>query len=84
MLGVRNVKLLVKIPRPEPSNVLWFEVVGLAAVLQQTPRVVTGAPPSEIIFPPDVKEFSVRPDTAVVVNEGNIATVPVVKVKSLP
>ena len=44
---------LVKIPIPAPSVVLVDKaMVGLAVVLQQTPRAVTAAPPSVIIVPP--------------------------------
>ena len=42
----------MKTPVPVPSVVLEFAVVGFAEVLQQTPRAVTLAPPSEVMFPP--------------------------------
>lgn len=44
--------LLAKIPVPPPSNVLEFVVVGPGDVLQQTPRDVTLAPPSDSMLPP--------------------------------
>ncbi|CAN2048051.1 hypothetical protein GMMP1_550001 [Candidatus Magnetomoraceae bacterium gMMP-1] len=37
---------------PVESEVQVSAVVGLIEVLQQTPRVVTEAPPSAITFPP--------------------------------
>ena len=39
-------------PVPVPLVVLLSAVVGLADVLQQTPRAVTLAPPLEVTFPP--------------------------------
>jgi len=36
-----------------PSEVFVSEVEGLAVVLQHTPLVVTDAPPSEAILPPE-------------------------------
>ena len=46
--------MLVKLPAPEPSEVFELKaMVGFAVVLQQTPRVVTVVPPSDVIFPPD-------------------------------
>jgi hypothetical protein len=46
-------------------------VVGLAEVLQHTPRAVTVAPPSLDILPPLVAAAWVIEDAAVVVNVGN-------------
>ena len=43
---------LVKIPIPVPSVVLSLAVVEFWEILQQTPRAVTNAPPSEITSPP--------------------------------
>jgi hypothetical protein len=43
---------LAKLPVPVPSVVLLSAVVGVAFVLQQTPRAVTEAPPSEVTVPP--------------------------------
>ena len=52
--GISPVKLLVKVPVPIPLAVILPAVVGPVDVLQQTPRAVTLAPPSEVIFPPAV------------------------------
>jgi hypothetical protein len=85
VLAIRPVTLLVKIPVPLPSIVFVVkETVGLTAVLQQTPLVVTGESPSVNILPPEVNEVLVRFDMAVVVREGIIATALVVNVRSLP
>ena len=47
--------LLVNAPVPVPSTVLVVNaMVGLAVVLQQIPLAVMMAPPSEVMFPPDV------------------------------
>ena len=43
---------LEKPPVPLPLVVLLSDTVGLGEVLQQTPRAVTAAPPSEVTFPP--------------------------------
>ena len=51
-------------------------------MLQHTPRAVTDAPPSEVIFPPEVAVAEVKSDIAVVVTAGKIA--PAVKVISGP
>ena len=76
------IKLLVKLPVPVPSVVLLLLIVGAVDVLQHTPRAVTVAPPSEVIFPPAVAVFNpivdgvavVRVSTAVcaVVNETSL------------
>ena len=57
-------------PVPLPSVVLLSAVVGLADVLQQTPRAVTADPPSEVTFPPLDAVVEVMPVTAVVVTVG--------------
>jgi hypothetical protein len=71
------VRLLVNAPVPVPLVVLLSAVVGSAEVLQQTPRAVTLAPPSEVTFPP--------PDAVVEVIDVIVAvvTVGVVKVVKL-
>ena len=51
---MREVKELVKLPFPLPSEVLLFEIVGPVEVFQQTPLAVIAAPPSAEIFPPEV------------------------------
>ena len=44
---------LLNDPKPEPSIVLVFAIVGLVVILlQQTPREVIAAPPSLEIDPP--------------------------------
>jgi hypothetical protein len=67
--GVKLVIELVNEPVPLPSVVLLSAVVGLAEVLQQTPRAVTDAPPSEVTLPP--------PDAVVEVIEVIVAVVTV-------
>ena len=73
---------LVKLPVPVPSEVWLLLVVGLADVLQQTPRAVIVAPPSEVTFPPLDALIEVMDDTSLVVTVGNIPNVR--KVRSLP
>ena len=74
--------MLVKLPLPEPLLVLLFAVVGLCDVLQHTPRDVTGEPPFEVIFPPDMAVPDVIPEIAAVDTVGTTASV--VKVRSFP
>ena len=57
-------------------------IVGFADVLQQTPRAVTGAPPSLVTFPPLVAVLLAIEDTAMVVSVGTVADV--VKLTSFP
>jgi len=64
--------LLAYGPVPVPSEVLLSEVVGLAIVLQQTPRSVTEAPPSLVILPPLVAVVDVMELIAVVVSVGTV------------
>ena len=53
MLQIKEVILLENTPVPVPSLVFVDRaVVGLIAVSQTTPRVVTEAPPPEVTFPP--------------------------------
>jgi hypothetical protein len=61
---------------------LLFAVVGLADVLQQTPRAVTADPASDVTFPPLEAVVDVMLRTAAVVTIG--ADVDVVKVSSDP
>ncbi|MBK7306483.1 MAG: hypothetical protein IPI88_05210 [Chitinophagaceae bacterium] len=59
MPKVSPVIALVKIPGPEPS-VVWLPVTcGFAVVDQQTPRAVTGVPPSAVTLPPAVAVVAV-------------------------
>ena len=66
---------LWKVPVPVPSLVLASEVVGCGFVLQQTPRTVTGTPPSEVTLPPQVAVVLVINDTLAVVTMGRVAEV---------
>ena len=81
MPKVNPVIKLVNVPVPEPSLVLLFAIVGFVVVLQQTPRAVTGTPPSLVILPPLVAVALVIEDAAVVVRT---ASDNVVKLTSLP
>ena len=63
---------LVKLPSPDPLVVLLSEVVGLWLVLQQTPRVVTVAPPSEVTSPPEEAEFAMILVTAAIETVGAV------------
>ena len=72
--------LLVNGPVPEPS-VVWGSVrVGAALVLQQTPRAVTGDPPSVVTLPPEVAEVMVITVAALVAT----AAAQGINVRSLP
>ena len=75
------VSVLVNEPVPLPSEVVLFAVVGFGEVLQHTPRIVTEAPPSLLMFPPLEAVVPVIEDIAVVVRVG-IASV--VKRTSFP
>ena len=55
-MGVKLVILLVKEPVPLPLVVWLLLTVGFCDVLQQTPRAVTVAPPSDVTLPPQVAE----------------------------
>lgn len=81
--AVNPVILLVKIPVPVTSDVILSEIVGLALILQHTPRAVTADPPSEEILPPLEAVVVVIVETAVVVIVGT-TTDWVVKVISAP
>jgi len=74
--------LLVKLPLPDPSVVMLFAIVGLCNVLQHMPRTVTGEPPFEDIFPPDIAVLVAISEIAAVTTVGTTAAV--VKVRSLP
>ena len=52
MFGVNPKIELEKTPIPLPSVVLLFAIVGLAVVLQQTPRAVIVDDPASVILPP--------------------------------
>jgi hypothetical protein len=69
-------------PVPVPSVDLESAVVGFCDVLQQTPREVTGDPPSDVTIPPHDAELSVIALIAAVVTIG--IPVMVIKLTSLP
>jgi len=69
---------LVKLPVPVPSAVLLSVMEGFWLVLQQTPRTVIGAPPSLMMFPPELAEVDVTEVNVVVVKRGKAAVVVVV------
>jgi len=71
---------LIKVPVPVPSDVWLPEMVGLAAVLQQTPRAMMEEPPSEVMFPPELAVVCVTLLAAVVVSTAPPGT----KVRSPP
>ena len=73
----------MKTPVPIPLAVILLLVVGPVDVLQQTPRAVTLAPPSEVIFPPAVAVV-VPTDEAAVVVSVSTAVAGVVNDISLP
>ena len=72
-MGVKFVIELVNSPVPEPSVVWLSATVGLADVLQQTPRAATVVPPPEVTLPP--------PDAVVEVIDVIVAVVTVGVVK---
>ena len=85
-MAVKPVMALVNIPVPVPSVVLVDKAtVGLAVVLQQTPRAVTAAPPSATTLPPPDAVVMVIDDKEAVVTVGSAVDVlVVVKLISLP
>ena len=70
VLGVNPIRLLLNEPVPVPSFVFASLIVGLFAVLQQTPLAEIGEPPSDEIIPPLVAVVVVMLLTEVVVREG--------------
>ena len=72
MLTVNPVKLLVKLPLPEPLEVNpnLFESVGFPEVFQQTPLAVIVDPPSSVISPPHFAEYCAISDISAVVTDG--------------
>ena len=75
--------LLVKLPVPVPSVVLLGPVAtGPVEVPQHTPRAVIVAPPSEVMFPPEVAVVLVTEEASAVVSTGT--TERVVNVTSAP
>ena len=65
----------MKLSLPVPSDVLLSPVVGLALADQQIPFAVTGAPPSEVIVPPDVADVKVISEIAAVARVGTTSAV---------
>ena len=53
-----------------PFVVFEFDVVGFTDVLQQTPRAITGNPPSAVTLPSPVAVVALILITAPVVTEG--------------
>ena len=77
--------VLVNAPLPEPSVVLEFAVVGLIAVLQQTPLTVTALPSAfAVMVPPDVAPVEPIPEIDVVVIMAYPMSADVVKLTWLP
>ena len=71
VLGVRLVKKDEKEPVPIPSDVLVVRaIVGLVLVDQTTPLAVMDAPPSDVIFPPEVDVLVVKAEADAVVSVG--------------
>jgi hypothetical protein len=64
-----------KFPIPVPSLVLVErEIVGLGLVDQTTPLAVTGEPPSDTTFPPEIDEFGLISVMEVVEIVGKLET----------
>ena len=79
-MGLNPVMLDVNGPLPLPSLVFVLRaVVGLGLVLQHTPRTLTLAPPSEVIFPPLEALFCVILLILDVVTVGTVGAAEVVK-----
>ena len=76
------MRLLKYVPVPDSSVVLLSLIEGTVDVFQQTPRAVTVAPPSSVIFPPLLAVVVVIDFIAVVEIVGREAAT-VVKIISL-
>ena len=72
MQGVSPVRLLENDPVPLPSVDFVSATVGLAFMLQHTPLDVTGAPPSDVTFPPPEALLMVMEETEPVVTSGRV------------
>ena len=59
---------------PVPSDVFEQAVVGFSVVLQQTPRVVTVAPPSDVTLPWQDAVVVVIPVISLVVSMGSVCS----------
>ncbi len=75
---------LEKLPVPDPSTVLLFDVVGFDEMLQLTPRAVTVAPPSDDTLPPLDAVVVPVADVELVDTVGTVTLEDVVNVTSLP
>ena len=84
--GVSPVNALINMPVPVPFNVTLPPVItGFGKVLQQTPRAVTGVPPSAVTLPPPVAVATVIAVIVEVVTVGKaVADDVVVKIESAP
>lgn len=70
---------------PVPSDVLVLNAtVAPEPVLQQTPRLVTTEPPSEVTFPPETAVVVLMEEIGVVIRVGMVASAVVVKDNSDP
>ena len=84
VFGIRPVRLEVKLPIPDPLVVFVVnEIVGFGLVDHTTPLVVTAAPPSAVIFPPEVAVVVVIELADIVLTVGATGEL-VVKVISFP
>jgi hypothetical protein len=81
-LAVSPVRELTNVPVPEPSVVRFPAIVGLTAVLQQTPLAETAVDPAEVTFPPEVAVVEAIALAAVVVTTGRLEEVPVIEMLS--
>jgi hypothetical protein len=85
VFGDRPVRDEVKLPVPEPSLVFVLkEIVGAGLVDHTTPLAFTFAPPSAVIFPPEVAVVVVIELVDIVLKVGRTTGELVVKVISFP
>ncbi len=61
-----------KLPVPFPISAILSVIAGFCAVLQQTPRSVTVAFPSEVTLPPSVADVSAISEALFVVTIGTV------------
>jgi len=62
-------------PVPSPTAIMESLIVGSPTLLQQIPRLVTTAPPFEVILPPHVADVPVISDAASVFMVGKLSVV---------
>jgi hypothetical protein len=85
VFGVRPVRDELKVPVPEPLLVFVVKaMVGFVFVDHTTPLVVIAAPPSEVIFPPEMAVVVEMGFTDIVLTVGRTNDVLVLKVISFP